>query len=224
MTDEATMSRRRLLVGAAIAGVAGVGGTIIGRATAEAGAPVQPADADTPDEIAEATDMPNDADYGFCTDMTAHHVQALVLCQRVLGRDTGDAVQAAAAEVLQNQSMEVGQMRAWLTDWGQSTTPPETVMWWMQGDQQMEMPIAMMPGYATAGELQALSLAEGMSKGRMFLELMRAHHVGGVEMAEAAGTLAATTKVRRLALAQAQVQTFEIAQYDHLLATTYATS
>ena len=34
--------------------------------------------------------------------MTTHRVQALVMCQRVLGRDNHDAVQAAAAEVLQN--------------------------------------------------------------------------------------------------------------------------
>jgi uncharacterized protein (DUF305 family) len=51
---------------------------------------------------------------------------------------------------------------------------------------------------------------------------MRAHHVGGVAMAQAGASLAATTKVRRLARSQAQVQAFEIAQYDVLLATTYA--
>ena len=65
-----------------------------------------------------ATATPNEADIGYCTDMTTHHVQALVMCQRVLGRNNGDAVQAAAAGVLQNQAMEVGMMRAWLTDWG----------------------------------------------------------------------------------------------------------
>ena len=75
------------------------------------------------DSAAAADEQPNEADIGFCTDMTAHHVQALAMCQRVLGRDTGDPVQVAAAEVLQNQAIEVGPMRAWLTDWGQSTAP-----------------------------------------------------------------------------------------------------
>ena len=216
MISPKPVSRRRFVLGAALAGAAGVGGTLVGRSTALAQQPSP--DATGSDEIVE---IPNDADFGFLIDMTAHHVQALDLCQRVIGSDTGDPVQAAAAEVLQTQAMEVGQMRAWLTDWGQSTAPPETVMMWMH-DGQMCMPLGMMPGYATSAELQALSLADGLAKGRMFLELMHAHHVGGVAMAEAATMLAATTKVRRLAQAQAQVQTFEIAQYDLLLSTTYA--
>lgn len=220
MAPHTPISRRRLFVGAAVAGAAGVGGAFIGRSTADAAALVQPDEATEPSTA--ISEVPNEADFGFCTDMTAHHVQALALCQRVLGRDTGDPVQAAAAEVLQNQAMEVGQMRAWLTDWGQSTTPPETVMLWMHGEEQLCLPLGMMPGYATAGELQALSLAQGLDKGRMFLELMRDHHIGGVEMADAAVALAATTKVRRLAQAQADVQGFEIEQYEHLLATTYA--
>jgi len=75
--------------------------------------------------LATGTQEPNDADIGFCQDMSVHHLQALAMCRRVLGRDTGDAVQAAATEVLENQAMEVGQMRAWLTDWGASTVPPD---------------------------------------------------------------------------------------------------
>ena len=30
---------------------------------------------------------PTEADIGFCADMTLHHVQALAMCQRVLGRE-----------------------------------------------------------------------------------------------------------------------------------------
>ncbi|MFT5358244.1 MAG: hypothetical protein ACI9KE_005482, partial [Polyangiales bacterium] len=79
---------------------------------------------------AAAQDSPTEADIGFCRDMGVHHMQALVMCQRVLGRDTGDSVQAAAAEVLQSQAMEVGLMQAWLGDWGASTVPPTIVMGW----------------------------------------------------------------------------------------------
>ena len=205
---------------------------------------------------------PTHVDIGFCTDMAAHHVQALDMCERVLGRDTGGAVQSAATEVLRNQSIEVGMMRAWLTDWGASTAPPVTVMAWMDHgsmsgvDDHMEMdmaddawaddaidhaaahdqdmasdttgehemagagmPLADMPGYATPEELSALAMAEGLEKGRMWLELMRAHHVGGVMMAEAAVALASQEKVIRLARTQAEVQAYEISQYDLLLAT-----
>ena len=44
-----------------------------------------------------AQEAPTDVDIGFCRDMAVHHVQALDMCQRVLGRDTGDPVLAARA-------------------------------------------------------------------------------------------------------------------------------
>lgn len=144
------------------------------------------------------------------------------MCQRVLGRDTGDAVQAAASEVLQTQAIEVGMMWAWLADWGQSTSPPINVMAWMGMNDGAGMPTAMMPGLASDDEMRALSLADGMAQGKLWIELMRAHHVGGVDMATAAGDLVQTDKVRRLAAIQVDVQTFEIEQYDVLLSTVYA--
>ena len=154
--------------------------------------------------------------------MTTHHLQALAMCQRVLGRDTGDPVQAAATEVLQTQAIEVGMMRAWLTDWGASTTTPTMAMGWMGMNDGAGMPTAMMPGLASDEEMRELSLAEGIGQGRRWIELMRAHHVGGVDMASAAIELVATEKVKRLARTQVDVQSYEIEQYDLLLATEYA--
>lgn len=195
------MNRREFLIGT-LAGSAGiVGGMLL------------PADGLT-------IDAPSAVEIGFCSDMTAHHVQALAMCQRVLGRDTGDPVQAAAAEVLQNQSIEVGQMRAWLTDWGQSTVSPTTVMGWIDGSDGMS--IDMMPGYATPEQMRELSELTGLDQGRRWLELMRDHHIGGVMMASKASELATSGKVVRLANTQTQVQSFEIEQYDQLLQIDYA--
>lgn len=174
--------------------------------------------------VAADREEPTEADIGFCQDMTVHHLQALMMCQRVLGRDTGGSVQAAAAEVLQNQAMEVGQMRAWLTDWGASTVPPSIVMSWMGANRGAGMPIAMMPGYASDEQLTELSLLEGRGRGRRWLELMRAHHVGGVMMAGEATSLASSSKVVRLAGFQVRSQTYEISVYDVLLAGAYASS
>ncbi|PFG21073.1 DUF305 domain-containing protein [Serinibacter salmoneus] len=171
-----------------------------------------------PDE--GSSDEPTEVDVGFLTDMSAHHSQALVLCQRVLGGDVGTPVTAAAAEVLQNQAIELGTMRAWLADWGQSTAPPETVMAWMHGGGGM--PLAEMHGLASDAELAELSRLDGLEQGRYWLELMSAHHEGGVTMAEAAVDLASSEKVIRLAETQAAVQSFEIEQYRQLLDTTYA--
>lgn len=167
------------------------------------------------------SESPTAADIGFCQDMTVHHLQALAMCQRVLGRDTGSSVQAAAAEVLQNQAIEVGQMRAWLTDWGVSTVPPTTVMAWMGANRGAGMPLLMMPGYASSEQMAELSILTGRARGRRWLELMRAHHVGGVTMASEAINLASLSKVTRLANIQAQSQSYEIYQYDVLLADHY---
>lgn len=196
------LSRRNLLAG----GVTGLAGVGVGL--------VLPVDM--------AASGPTGADIGFCTDMAVHHVQALAMCQRVLGRDTGDPVQAAASEVLQNQAIEVGMMRAWLTDWGESTATPTEVMAWMHGG--LGRPLEAMHGYATDAELHELSSATGTQRGRIWLELMRAHHIGGVAMAEAAVELASAPKVIRLARTQAATQTFEIEQYDLLLAGEYVPS
>ena len=38
---------------------------------------------------AASFEEPTAADIGFCQDMSAHHLQALAMCLRVLGRDTG---------------------------------------------------------------------------------------------------------------------------------------
>lgn len=165
---------------------------------------------------------PTEADIGFLQDMSVHHLQALDMCRRVLGRGTGGSVQAAATEVLENQAMEVGQMRAWLADWGSSTVPPTTVMAWMGANQGAGMPLSMMPGYASNEQMSELSTLTGLALGKRWLELMRAHHVGGVMMASEAQNLASSTKVVRLATFQVQAQTFEIEQYDSLLSSTYA--
>jgi len=197
------LSRRSLLLAAGV-GVTGIaGGSALASVRLSAGEPTSAA-------------------IGFCADMSTHHLQAMAMCQRVLGRDTGDAVQAAATEVLQTQSIEVGMMRAWLADWGASTSAPETVMAWMGMNWGQGIPAEAMIGLASDDEMRALSLAEGPERGRLWLQLMRAHHVGGVHMAMAAIDLVDIEKVHRLASTQVEVQTYEIEQYDLLLATDYA--
>ncbi|MDJ0336099.1 DUF305 domain-containing protein [Salinibacterium sp. G-O1] len=164
------------------------------------------------------TESPNEVDIGFFTDMALHHEQALAMCQRVIGRDNGDSVQALAADILQNQSFERGVMHTWLAVWGESTAPPATVMGWMG----MEMPASEMMGLATDEQMSSLATTTGLAQGRLFLSLMRAHHVGGVHMAEMAREGAAIATVRSTAERMASIQNYEIGIIDQLLATTYA--
>lgn len=202
-----TLSRRQFVLGAGVGTVGLASGFTLSSVLAST-------------EFLSA-EKPNEADIGFCVDMSTHHIQALAMCQRVLGRDTGDAVQAAASEVLQTQSIEVGMMRAWLTDWGQSTTAPDTVMAWMGMNFGSGIPAEAMMGLASDEDMRQLSIAQGTDRGQLWLQLMRAHHVGGVHMASAAIDLVGVEKVRRLAQVQVEVQTYEIAQYDLLLGSDY---
>lgn len=212
-TDTPELSRRRLLGSTLAAAVLVAGGGAVGAGL------VRRSD----DSAADLAGDPSEVDAGFLSDMSTHHGQALVLCQRVLGQDTGGAVQAAAAEVLQNQAIELGMMRAWLSDWGHSTAGSAEPMAWMALCGMDDMVGGAMPGMASDDELRELSLASGRDRGRRWLELMTAHHEGGVMMASLAATCAQADKVRRLAETQAEVQSYEITMYQQLLATTYAT-
>jgi uncharacterized protein (DUF305 family) len=199
---------RRFVVAVAAALSAGLG---VGVLLAPASSPAS--DAHTA-ASAVTTEQPNEVDVGFATDMAFHHAQALAMAQRVLGTDTGGSVQAAAAEILQTQAYEMGLLQAWLREWGESTAPPETAMTWMG----MAVPADEMPGYATDEEMAELADVTGSAKGRRFLELMRAHHVGGLHMAEHAVEHAATEQVRAAAAAMVANQTYDVAVFDHLLA------
>ncbi len=161
-----------------------------------------------------AAEAPNTVDVGFATDMAFHHQQALAMSQRVLGTDTSGGVQAAAAEILQTQAYEMGLLQGWLRDWGQSTAPPTEVMAWMGHAYAAED----MPGYASDEEMATLAASTGSAKGRLFLELMREHHLGGLHMAEHAAEHAGTEKVRKAAATMVQAQTYDVAVFDQLLA------
>jgi uncharacterized protein (DUF305 family) len=108
-------------------------------------------------------------------------------------------------------------MHAWLQAVGASTAPPAEVMGWMG----MALPADEMPGLASSAEIDELEKLDGRAKGRRFLELMRAHHVGALHMLESIADTP-TARVASLARRMMTAQTFDIAVFDELLATSYA--
>jgi uncharacterized protein (DUF305 family) len=165
-------------------------------------------------EASTSDGSPNEVDLGFASDMSFHHQQALAMSQRVLGTDTSGGVQAAAAEILQTQAYEMGMLQGWLRDWGESTAPPSEVMAWMHAPTAADE----MPGYATDAQMSELAALDGSEKGRLFLELMREHHLGGIHMASYAAEHAGTEKVRQAAKTMVEVQRYDLAVFDQLLA------
>jgi len=75
-----------------------------------------------------------------------------------------------------------------------------------------------MPGIATDDEVAALTAARGVEAETLFLELMIRHHQGGIHMASAAASTAATDFVRKLAGGMVESQQAEIDYMADLLA------
>ena len=122
-----------------------------------------------------------------------------------------DSALSTAREVLIEQRYELGLMDAYLQarDEGRGAEDREVMGW-------MGPPFAIdeMPGLASPEQLDALYDADPDEQNVRFLELMIAHHRGGVDMAEYAARHAEDPRVRRLAEVMADVQAKEIREYE----------
>lgn len=167
-----------------------------------------------------ALDDPNPTDVGFLQDIRVHHEQAVQMALIYLNDDDTDFdLSIVAREITIGQNIEVGRMIQLLRDFGESeVNETDLAMTWM-GD-----PVALdrMPGMATQDDLQALADATGADANALFVQLMSAHHQGGIHMAEHAATHAATDEVRLMATQMASSQLEEISEMVRLLETSQA--
>ena len=98
-------------------------------------------------------------------------------------RATLPEVRALGEDIALTQQGQIGMMQQWLRDWGLLPTGSEPPMAWI-GDEHA-VTEGRMPGMATQEQMAALRAAEGLEVDRLFLELMIAHHVGGIHMVDA---------------------------------------
>lgn len=153
---------------------------------------------------------PGSADVRFLQDMIRHHEQAVELASLAVTAAPDVTVRKFAKEVITFQQYEIGLMVATLERWGHRPDADRaTVMEWMG----MPTPAEAMAGMASEEELAAYRRAEGRDLDLRFLRLMRAHHEGGVHMAEAAVERARDRSVRELARRMARNQRIEIEEY-----------
>lgn len=157
-------------------------------------------------------------DAGFARDMQTHHRQAVEMAFLVRDRSPDPQIRTLAYDIITSQQQQAGQMYGWLVQWGLPQTGPREPMAWVGGDHAAHSAAGgVMPGMATAAQLDELRAAQGVEAERIFLRLMIAHHKGGVEMADAAIADAKTDEVRTLARAIAGAQTSEITLMEGLL-------
>ncbi|MEX1079632.1 MAG: DUF305 domain-containing protein [Homoserinimonas sp.] len=207
----------RLIVGIIL------GATVIAAGSFTAGfvaAPVTPTPGSTSTEA------------GFSRDMQTHHIQAVEMSMILLDRTEDTELRMLAEDIATAQQQQAGQMYAWLSIWGVPQAAPEPSMTWMtrptldganhdhggEDGETSHVPGEPMPGLATAEQLQQLKSLAGVPAESYYLELMIAHHIGGVDMAQAVLDRSTNRAVTSLARGMVAVQQGEIAYMNELLA------
>jgi uncharacterized protein (DUF305 family) len=167
--------------------------------------------ADSSNDVASS-----DVDVGFLQDMSAHHRQAIDMSFIYLTRpDTDPRLRTVARSIIFEQSVEIGLMLQQLGLMGApAVSDDDTAMSWMGHP----VDPAEMPGMASQEQLDELAAATGADADAQFVELMTAHHQGGIDMAEAAAAAAENSDVVRFAESTARNQQSEIVELEELLA------
>jgi uncharacterized protein (DUF305 family) len=162
--------------------------------------------------LGRAAPAADSVDVGFARDMSLHHEQAVRMAALVYDRSDDPAIRSLAFDILTTQQGQIGIMSGWLDAWGLAWTSAGPRMAWMG------MPTeGLMPGMATAEQLDALRAADGEAADVLFLQLMIPHHQGGVAMATEAAARADQEPVRLLATSMVEAQTLEVAYMAELL-------
>lgn len=149
-------------------------------------------------------------DVGFAQQMSRHHDQALML-SRIFLQGHGSPLSALAMRIVEDQLFELGQMRGWLQLWQAPLLPDSDSMDWMRLGQEPPGPDLQaylldcarsaggMPGLASREQIAALQSSAGTARDQLFLDLMQAHHQGGLPMLKFASREAKHPAVRQLA-------------------------
>jgi uncharacterized protein (DUF305 family) len=159
---------------------------------------------------------PNRVDVGFLQDMRTHHEQAVNLSLYYLELpDTNAELRVIAREIVFGQSIEIGRMIQLLRLYGDAeTNESDVAMTWMNEP----TPADRMPGLASDADIDKLLASSGKAADQLFVDLMVAHHQGGLHMAQYAVDHANEIEVRRFAYSMVVGQTGEIDELRALIA------
>jgi len=152
------------------------------------------------------------ADAGFARDMAVHHQQAVEMAYIVRDRTKNEEVRGLAYDIAQTQANQRGMLLGWLSMWNLPVTSPDGYMTWMpmggMGHQMKDG--SLMPGMATNTELGRLGKLTGKPAEILYLQLMYAHHTGGIDMARACAQQCTVPQEKRLAQGMVDAQQSEM--------------
>jgi uncharacterized protein (DUF305 family) len=155
------------------------------------------------------------ADAGFLQDMRAHHKQAVQMGFMYLALpDTDPGLRTVARGIVLGQGIDIGRMIQLLRDMGEpeAAESDEAMAWMGMTTTHVQMPVMV-----TEGQLDQLGASSGAEADRLFVDLMTAHHEGGIYVAEFAATEADPAEVRAMAAAMADSQADEILELKGLV-------
>ncbi|WP_250027464.1 DUF305 domain-containing protein [Paractinoplanes maris] len=153
---------------------------------------------------------------GFLRDMSTHHAQAVEMSMLAHANSANPRIVTLAGDIALTQHGQIGYMQAWLRDWDLSPTGTEAPMAWMPNSAG-SIVNGLMPGMATPEQLDSLRKASGNALDIQFLTLMRAHHLGGIHMAQEALNLSDDKNIDWLAQTMVSGQQSELGLIDTLL-------
>jgi uncharacterized protein (DUF305 family) len=167
------------------------------------------------------TEMPADdsAEAGFVRDMSTHHTQAVAMAEAILRRTDDPDLAQLATDIMLTQQSQIGRFGGWLDQWGLPASSSSPPMSWAPGMEGHDMSEMTMPGMADPADVAALSTLPVDQAELLFLELMTAHHLGGVAMAEDYLEVGNRPEVARMAESIVRSQTAEINAMADMLAT-----
>lgn len=180
--------------------------------------------------LGDPTPTTTSAEAGFARDMQVHHDQGVELSMIVRDLTDDEAVRLLAYDIATTQGGQSGRMSGWLDVWGLTAYSPEPSMTWMVrptlegaghdhgSGEEAHKPGDPMPGLATPEQIAELQSLTGVAAERMFLDLMIAHHLGAIDMANAVLDRSTNETVRTFAAGVVASQESEIDLMNDMLA------
>ena len=146
----------------------------------------------------------NDADVKFAQSMIPHHEQAVEMAQLATTRADSAKVKDLAVRIEAAQQPEIDTMTAWLEEWNEEIGGA--------------MDHGEMGGMMSEDDMSQLEAASGAEFDRMFLEMMKEHHQGAIDMAQTELDEGSYPPALDMAQEIIDGQTEEIEEIDELLA------
>jgi uncharacterized protein (DUF305 family) len=144
----------------------------------------------------------NDADIGFLHDMIPHHQQAIAIAELVDGRTRRPELVKLAASITASQGAELRTMHGFLRRWNRPAPAARAP----------DHEPSQVPGLLDEGQLAWLQRLQGARFDLGFVTMLRTHHEGAVELAEAELGAGASPAVKALARQMTAAQQAEIRQ------------